>query len=151
MKPPPHLGKDGKQIWEQLVSEFGIADAGGLTLVTTIAECRDRLTEAQALIKRHGAVIATTTGVLRSNPALKVEVDARNGMLAALRMLNLDIRAIARSTGATGRNGHDRRSRQEVCPMTERKKRMRVAAKPALPDAVIEAFKQALRLRTHRE
>ena len=90
MKPPSHLGKDGRQIWEQLVSEFGITDAGGLTLVTTIGECRDRLTEAQALIKRHGAVI-TTTGVLRSNPALKVEVDARNGMLAALRMLNLDI------------------------------------------------------------
>src|SRR5215510_779531 len=91
MKPPPHLGKDGKQIWEQLVSEFGITDAGGLTLVTTIAECRDRLTEAQALIKRHGAVVSIAPGVLRSNPALKVEVDARNGMLAALRMLNLDI------------------------------------------------------------
>src|SRR5262245_7757129 len=91
MRPPPHLGKDGREIWLQLVSEFGITDAGGLTLVTTIAECRDRLTEAQALIKKHGAVIATTTGVLRSNPALKVEVDTRNGMLAALRMLNLDI------------------------------------------------------------
>jgi phage terminase small subunit len=91
MKPPPHLGKDGKQIWTELVSEFGITDAGGLALVVIIGECRDRLSEAQALIKRHGAVIATTTGVLRSNPALKVEVDARNGMLAALRMLNLDI------------------------------------------------------------
>jgi P27 family predicted phage terminase small subunit len=91
MKPPPHLGKDGKQIWAELVTEFDITDAGGLTLVTTVAECRDRLTEAQALIKRHGAVIATPTGHLRSNPALKVEVDARNGMLAALRMLNLDI------------------------------------------------------------
>jgi P27 family predicted phage terminase small subunit len=91
MKPPPHLGKDGKQLWAELVTEFDITDAGGLTLVTTVAECRDRLTEAQALIKRHGAVIATPTGHLRSNPALKVEVDARNGMLAALRMLNLDI------------------------------------------------------------
>ena len=91
MKPPPHLGKDGKQIWEQLVSEFGIVDAGGLALVTIVGECRDRLTEAQALIKSHGAVIATATGALRSNPALKVEVDARNGMLAALRALNLDI------------------------------------------------------------
>ena len=30
--------------------------------------------------------------------------------------------------------------------MTERKKRMRVVVKPALPDAVIEAFKQALKI-----
>ena len=35
--------------------------------------------------------------------------------------------------------------------MTERKKRMRVVVKPALPDEVIEAFKQALKLRSHRE
>src|SRR5262249_32360190 len=135
MKPPPHLGKDGKLIWEQLVSEFGITDAGGLALVTTIGECRDRLTEAQALIKRHGAVITTTTGVLRSNPARKVEVDARNGMLAALRMLNLDIEPLrdgpGRPAGTWGKRGRT---------MTERKKRMRVVVKPALPDEVIQAF-----------
>ena len=35
--------------------------------------------------------------------------------------------------------------------MTERTKRKRVVVKPALPDAVIEAFKQALKLRGHRE
>jgi len=99
MKPPPHLGKDGKQIWEQLVGEFGIADAGGLLLVATIGECRDRLTEAQALIKKRGAVIEGPTGHLRPNPALKVEVDARNGMLAALRMLNLDIEPLRDGPG----------------------------------------------------
>src|SRR6476661_10910946 len=91
MKPPPHLGKDGREIWTALVTEFSIVDAGGLALVTIIGECRDRLSEAQAVIEEHGAVMTTTTGVLRSNPALKVEVDARNGLLAALRALNLDI------------------------------------------------------------
>jgi len=35
--------------------------------------------------------------------------------------------------------------------MTERKKRMRVVVKPALPDEVIDAFRQALKLREHRE
>ena len=99
MKPPSHLGKDGKQIWGQLVSEFGIADAGGLLLVTTVAECKDRLTDAQALIKQHGAVIVTPSGNLRPNPALKVEVDARNGLLAALRMLNLDLEPLRDQLG----------------------------------------------------
>ena len=99
MKPPSHLGKDGKQIWEQLVSEFGIADAGGLTLVTTIGECLDRMREAQELIKKHGAVMQTPTRHMRPNPALKVEVDARNGMLAALRMLNLDIEPLRDGPG----------------------------------------------------
>src|SRR5262245_44777992 len=91
MKPPSHLGKDGKQIWELLVSEYGIADAAGLMLVTTIAECKDRIVEAQRSIKQHGAVIETPSGHLRPNPANKVEVDARNGMLTAMRMLNLDL------------------------------------------------------------
>src|SRR6478736_3529667 len=91
MKPPPHLGKDGREIWSQLVSEFAITDAGGLAMVTIIGECKDRIAEAQTVIRKHGAVIATDTGVLRSNPALKIETDARNGMLAALRALNLDI------------------------------------------------------------
>src|SRR5262245_43944814 len=99
MKPPSHLGKDGKLIWDQLVGEFGITDAGGLTLVTTVGECKDRLTEAQALIKQHGAVIVTPSGHMRPNPALKVEVDARNGMLAALRMLNLDIEPLRDGPG----------------------------------------------------
>src|SRR5262245_8980217 len=35
--------------------------------------------------------------------------------------------------------------------MTERKKRVRLVVKPALPDEVIEAFKEALTLRPHRE
>jgi hypothetical protein len=35
--------------------------------------------------------------------------------------------------------------------MTERKKRKRVVVKPALPDEVIGAFRQALKLREHRE
>src|SRR5262245_16347971 len=60
---------------------------------------QDRLTERQALIKRHGAVIVTPSGHLRPNPALKVEVDARNGMLAALRMLNLDIEPLRDGPG----------------------------------------------------
>jgi hypothetical protein len=35
--------------------------------------------------------------------------------------------------------------------VSERTKRRRVVAKPALPDEVLEAFKQALKLRAHRE
>ena len=99
MKPPAHLGKDGRLLFEQLVSEFGIADVGGLTLVTVAAECRDRMMEAQASIKQFGAVIVTPSGNLRPNPALKVEVDARNGLLAVLRALNLDLEPLRDQLG----------------------------------------------------
>jgi P27 family predicted phage terminase small subunit len=90
-KAPTHLGKDGKALWSALTDEYGIADSGGLALVTTAAECLDRMRAAQALIKKHGECFEDRYGGLKANPACKIELDSRNGMLAALKMLNLDV------------------------------------------------------------
>ena len=91
LKPPSHLATDGRTLWRSIVSDYAVSDAAGLTLVTTVCECLDRMRQAQALIEQHGACIISDSGTLRSNPAAKVELDSRNGMLAALRQLNLDL------------------------------------------------------------
>jgi hypothetical protein len=46
---------------------------------------------AQAAIAEHGETVTDRYGQVKVNPACGLEKDARNGFLAALRALNLDI------------------------------------------------------------
>ena len=90
-KTPSHLGRAGKKLYRDLVSEYGITDGGGLALITTAAECLDRMRNAQRAIKQHGELTADRYGTLKANPAVNIERDARNGFMTALRALNLDV------------------------------------------------------------
>jgi P27 family predicted phage terminase small subunit len=98
-KPPKHLGKSGKTLWEELISEYGISDAAGLALVTTAAECLDRIRAAQAAISEHGEIVKDRYGQVKLNPALVLEKDARNGLLATLKALNLDLEPLRDGPG----------------------------------------------------
>jgi len=72
------------------MAEFDIRDGCGLALLCAACEALDRQREAQAAIAEHGVMVKDRYGTLKSNPAIAVERDSRNGMLAALRQLNLD-------------------------------------------------------------
>ena len=105
---PSHLKKEGAALWRELTSEYGIADAAGLALTTTAAECLDRVRAAQKAIAKHGEVVIDRYGAPKLNPACGLEKDARNGLLAALKALNLDIEPLrdgpGRPPGTFGRN-----------------------------------------------
>jgi phage terminase small subunit len=90
-KPPGHLKAGGRRLWTDIVTQYRIADGAGLALVTTAAEALDRIREAQAAIRKHGALVADRYGGVKQNPACFLERDARAGMLSALRALNLDL------------------------------------------------------------
>jgi len=90
-KPPGHLKAAGRRLWTDIVTQYRIADGAGLALVTTAAEALDRIREAQAAIRKHGALVADRYGGVKQNPACFLERDARAGMLSALRALNLDL------------------------------------------------------------
>jgi P27 family predicted phage terminase small subunit len=90
-KPPAHLRTAGKALWRDIVAQYRIHDAAGLALVTAAAEALDRIREAQAAIRQHGALVPDRYGVPKQNPACLLERDARAGMLSALRALNLDL------------------------------------------------------------
>jgi hypothetical protein len=62
-------------------------------LARVSGECLDRIVAAQSAIKQHGEVVLDRYGSPKLNPALALEKDARNGLLAALKALNLDIDA----------------------------------------------------------
>jgi hypothetical protein len=91
LKPPNHLRAAGRRLWVDIVIQYRIGDAAGQALVTTAAECLDRIREAQRAIRQHGALVPDRYGALKQNPACFLERDARAGMLSALRALNLDL------------------------------------------------------------
>ena len=91
LKPPNHLKAAGRRLWADIVAQYRIADGAGLALVTTAAEAQDRIREAQAAIRKHGALVADRYGGVKQNPACFLERDARAGMLSAMRALNLDL------------------------------------------------------------
>jgi P27 family predicted phage terminase small subunit len=98
-KPPAHLGKDGRKWWLALVAEYSIRDAAGLALVGTACECLDRLREAQAAVEKTGALVIDRYGAPKLSPALALEKTARDQMLAALKMLNLDVEPLRDGPG----------------------------------------------------
>jgi len=101
LRPPRHLKAAGKALWNDIVRQYRIADGAGLALVTTAAEALDRIREAQAAIRKHGALVADRYGGVKQNPACFLERDARAGMLSALRALNLDLEPLRDRGGST--------------------------------------------------
>ena len=101
-KPPRHLGKSGKQLWTALRAEYQIDDAAGIALLTAAAECLDRMRAAQQAIGEHGEIVTDRYGQVKVNPACGLEKDARNGLLQAVRALNLDIEPLRDRVGRPG-------------------------------------------------
>ncbi len=99
---PKHLKKDGKALFETIAREYNLDDAAGVALLTTAAECLDRMREAQAEIKKHGVLSEDRYGNLKQNPACGLEKDARNGFLAAIKSLNLDLEPLRDGPGRPG-------------------------------------------------
>jgi P27 family predicted phage terminase small subunit len=91
-KPPKHLSAESRALRQRLVTEYDIADSGGLLLLDTALEALDRMRDAQVVIKREGIMITDSkTGKCRAHPALIIEKDSRWALLQALKSLNLDI------------------------------------------------------------
>ena len=90
-RPPPHLAKPGAKLWRELVDEYQVADSAGLALATCAAECVDRMRAAQEAIAKHGEIVMDRYGAPKLNPACNLEKDARNGLFAAVKALNLEL------------------------------------------------------------
>lgn len=108
LKPPKHLENAGRTFWQQVADDFDINDPAGLALLTTAAECCDRMRAAQAAIAADGEVIRDRYQQPKVHPACALEKDARNGFLAAMRALQLEIsppRPVGRPPRAIGWKG----------------------------------------------
>ena len=96
---PEGLRADGESFFERVAAEYTIDDAAGRELLARAAECVDRLAAARAAIAEHGELVIDRYGAPKLNPACNLEKDARNGFLAALRALNLDLEPLRDGPG----------------------------------------------------
>ena len=89
-KAPGNLSRESALLWNRLCKEYAFDDAGFLLLKVAL-EAYDRLQGARRQIDEEGAVVETPTHFFKEHPCLKIEKQARDGFLSAMRMLNLDI------------------------------------------------------------
>ena len=88
---PSSLSPAAVAWWKRLHREFDLNDEAASFLLESALRSFDRMTQAAALVEKHGIVIADKFGQLKSNPATTVERDSRAAMHAAFKALNLDV------------------------------------------------------------
>jgi phage terminase small subunit len=101
-KIPKHLGADGSAFYRETAHEYGIDDSAGRALLTVAAEALDRIGEARKAIAKDGAIFSFH-GKPTLNPATKIEKEATDRFLAAMRQLRLDVeppRPVGRPPGS---------------------------------------------------
>ncbi len=96
---PKDLSPSAKEWFRRLTEEYGIEDDAGRLLLETAMKCLDRAEGARAMLERDGIIISDRFGQQKPHPAVTVERDARHGMLAALRAMNLDIEPLRDGPG----------------------------------------------------
>jgi P27 family predicted phage terminase small subunit len=88
---PTGLSPAAQSWWIRLHSEFDLNDEAARFLLESALRSFDRMTEAAALVAKHGIVVVDKFDQLKSNPATTVERDSRAAMHAAFKALNLDV------------------------------------------------------------
>jgi len=102
--PPSNVGKAGRTLWQSVMNEYDIRDAGGQQMLQQICEAADRVHEFSAIIKRDGPVVRTKMGP-RDHPLLKHEQAARSFIVRSLGRLGLDVeplKAVGRPASGLG-------------------------------------------------
>jgi P27 family predicted phage terminase small subunit len=99
---PATLSRESKAWYRRMAAEYGVTDAGGITLLTLAAEARNRMLQAAAAVAKDGMLQSDSYGRSKAHPLLAVERDARGQMLASLKALHLDVEPLK---GAAGRPG----------------------------------------------
>lgn len=87
---PAGLSSEARKLWQDVIDDFEIDDAGGLAVLRQLCEALDRLRQCQAAITKEGVTVKGYRGQPRPHPLLKTEAECRRQMLACYRALNLD-------------------------------------------------------------
>ncbi len=94
------LSPEARALHVRLAREWKIKDAAGGIALLTMCQCLDRLREAQQVLARDGIVTQDRFGCPRIHPATQIEREARAGLLACLKGLNLDLESLEETDAA---------------------------------------------------
>ena len=92
-QPPRKLGEHGQQLWQSIVSEYRVDDAGGREILAQCCSALDRAEGLRRQIDEDGEVLRIRGGV-KSHPAIRDELACRAFITRAIGRLGLDVEAI---------------------------------------------------------
>ena len=119
-KPPAALSREAKNWWREIVTEYGIADSGGLLLLRTALEALDRMRQAQKAIKKDGATVLDRFEQPKPHPLLTIERDSACGNDSRTEGIKPGCYSAARPRRPAGwhlmTTNVKRRSRRHSCP-----------------------------------
>jgi hypothetical protein len=102
LDPPRSLGKPGRSLWDRIMREYAIRDAGGVELLLLACEATDRAASLREVIDRDGELIPARSG-LKEHPGLKAELANRAFVSRTLQRLGLDVEPVRPGIGRPGR------------------------------------------------
>jgi hypothetical protein len=88
LQPPRPLGQAGRSLWEWIIRDYELTDAGGMELLTLACECLDRAEALRAQIDSDGE-IQYVKNVPKAHPAIRDEINCRKFIAASLSRLGL--------------------------------------------------------------
>jgi hypothetical protein len=100
-EPPRDLGAYGRKLWDQVMREYAIEDAGGIEMLAQACQALDRAEALREEIDQDGAVIRMR-GTIRDHPALKHELANRAFVARTLARLGLNFEPVRPSVGRPG-------------------------------------------------
>jgi hypothetical protein len=110
LKPLRKLGVHGSALWNVIMAEYHLDDAGGLEILQQACECADRIGRLAERIEADGEIIETKSG-MRAHPLLKDEVSNRAFLVRTLERLGLNlevVKPLGRPSGAAWKKQEDR-------------------------------------------
>lgn len=100
-KAPSHLSKNAKAWWKKILDQYDLPQES-LIILQSGMEAFDRSEQARDQIEVHGVVIESVSKhgkLLRANPAVAIENDAKRVMLACFKQLGLDLEPLNPTPG----------------------------------------------------
>jgi hypothetical protein len=98
IQPPRTLGKHGRSLWDRIMSEYEVVDAGGVELLAQAYAGEDLAETLHEEIDRDGPVIRAR-GVVKAHPAVKDEIACRAFVCRTLVKLGLNYEPVRPSAG----------------------------------------------------
>jgi Phage terminase, small subunit len=103
-QPSESLGTAGRSLWNRVLVQYRITDAGGLEILIRACVLSDRLAAISRQIDAEGLTIATKSGP-KDHPLLRHELGYSASIKSALKQLGLDVEPVRPSAGRPGYGG----------------------------------------------
>src|SRR5262245_28106692 len=92
-EPTRNLGKHGRKLWDSVMKEYQVEDAGGVEMLAQACQALDRAESLREEINRDGAVIRVRS-TIKDHPALRHELANRAFVVRTLTRLGLNFEPV---------------------------------------------------------